>query len=74
MTPLADIINREIDDPSVTIHLPVRLAETLIQLVGGERVSEGAGRWTFPDGFWTWCDDEALRYALYATPDVLDIA
>ena len=72
LTPVLAQINATCEDPAVTVHLPVTLAETLIGLTGGERVTEGAGRWIFPDGFWTWHDDEALRYALEVMPDMCD--
>jgi hypothetical protein len=73
MNPVIAEINRTADDPSVSVHLPVPLAETLIGMVGGERPTEGWGRWIFPDGFRTWDTDEALRYALQVAPGILDV-
>ncbi len=72
--PIVAGINATLDDPSVAVYLPIPLAEKLIEIVGGERVTEGAGRWVFPDGHWTWCDDEAVRYALEVAPDLLELA
>lgn len=72
-TPILEAINRAADLPAVTTHVPVALAERLVELAGGERPPEGSpGRWIFPDGFWTWSTDEALRYALEVLPDVVD--
>ena len=72
--PIIDEINRTVDDPSVAVYLPIPLAGALIELVGGERVSEGLGRWMFPDGYWVWSDEEAVRYALEVAPDLLELA
>lgn len=70
--PIIAAINSTADDHCATVHLPLPLAYRLIEMVGGERVTEGAGRWTFPDGFWTWDDEEATRYALEVLPDVAE--
>ena len=74
---ITESINRSADDPSVSVHLPIPLAISLIHLVGGD--SRIAGRrndvqWFFPDGFWTWSCDEAVRYALEVAPDLLEAA
>jgi len=72
---IIESINRTADDPSVAVYLPIPLARTIIELVGGEAVrtplAPNADKWTFPDGFSTWTMDEALRYALEVAPDVL---
>ena len=70
--PVRESINRHADDPSVSVHVPLPLAECLVQLVGGAR-STGSepGRWSMPDGAWFWELDEALRYALEVMPDLL---
>jgi hypothetical protein len=69
-TPVLDAINRTADDPSVSVSLPIPLAGTLIEMAGGEYAAPGT--WQFPDGFWTWATDEALRYALEVMPTVCE--
>ena len=75
INPFIDRINEQADGPSVAVYLPTPLATQLIELVGGEQIipppAKNARKWRFPDGYEVWTTEEAVRYALEVTPDIL---
>lgn len=68
MNAITNAINAAADGPTVAAYVPVAKAQEIVEFVGAER--DGRGRWVFPDGFASWCLDEALRYALEVIVDV----